>query len=139
MPRSLVKGRQIQDEFIRSNDLAKDSVITEKIKDGNVTCPKLEPGLCDRLLSSSTPIGRMKIYKDFPAGQEFTIPGGLTYDSNTFVERVAIYKNGQLLYNGNGPPAGERDPEEVWPGSTDNTIVFNCDLIRGDTIQVMTL
>ena len=139
MPRSLVKGRQVKDESIRSVDLARDSVITEKIKDGNVTCPKLEPGLCERLLSSQFPIGRIKIYEDFPAGQEFTIPGGLTYETATFVTRVAIFRNGQLLFNGDAPPTDDRDPIEVWPGSTNNKVVFDMTLIRGDSLQVITL
>lgn len=139
MPRSLVKGRQIKDESIHSNDLAENSVITEKIKDGNVTCPKLEPGLCDRLLSNDSPIGRTKIDVEVPAGQEFTIPNGLTYDSSTFVTRVAIYRNGQFLYNGSTPPINTKDPVEVWPGSTNDKVIFDMNLLRGDTIQVITL
>ena len=110
-----------------------------RIKDGNVTCPKLEPGLCERLLSSQHPIGRIKIYADFPAGQEFTIPNGLTYDIDSFVTRVAIYRNGQFLFNGDAPPTDEIDPVEVWPGSSNDKVVFDMNLIRGDTIQIIIL
>jgi len=139
MPRSLVKGRQIKDLSITSNDLAQDSVITEKIKDHNVTCDKLDVGICDRLLRTDSPIGRTKVYDGYPARTDFTIPDGLTYDPATFVERVAVYRNGQLLFNGDGPPVDDRDPVEVWPGSSNTQIVFDMELQRGATIQVIIL
>lgn len=137
--RTLIKGKQIKDETITSDDLAKNSVITEKIKDGNVTCAKLEPGLCDRLLTSTAPIARIKIVGNVPAHTDFVIPGGLSYDALLFVERVAIYKNGQLLFNGNSPPTDDKDPVEVWPGSSNDKIVFDFPLRNGETIQVMVL
>lgn len=139
MPRSLVKGTQVLDRSITDVDLATDSVITEKIKDHNVTCEKLAIGLCDRLLSNDAPIGRIRLTSDFPANQDFVIPGGLSYDPASFVERVAIYRNGQLLYNGDQLPTDPKDPAEVYPGSTDQHIRFDFDLTKGDTIQVITL
>lgn len=140
MPRSLIRGPQVLDRSIEAVDLAQDSVITEKIKDGNVTCAKLAPGLCDRLLASSAPIGRVKLTADFPADTDFTIPNGLTYNQAEFVERVAIYRNGQLLYNGLIKPTDDfRDPTDVWPGSDNTKIKFSWGLTRGDTIQVMIL
>lgn len=139
MPRSLIRGPQVLDESIEAVDLAKDSVITEKIKDGNVTCAKLAPGICDRLLASTTPIGRVKLMADFPADIDFTIPGGLTYNQTEFVERVAIYRNGQLLYNGLVQPTDDKDPTDVYPGSDNTKIRFTWGLTRGDTIQVMVL
>jgi hypothetical protein len=139
MPRSLIRGPQVKDESIEAIDLAKDSVITEKIKDGNVTCVKLESGLCDRLLSSMSPIGRIKLIADFPANTDFTIPGGLVYVPISFVERVAIYRNGQLLYNGDSAPVNDSDPTEVYPGSDNSKIRFEFPLRRGDAIQVITL
>lgn len=137
--RTLIKGKQIKDETITSSDLAQDSVITEKIKDGNVTCAKLEPGLCERLLASDAPIGRVKISGTVPAHTDFTIPDGLSYDTSLFVRRVAIYKNGQLLFNGDSPPTNDWDPVEVWPGSSNDKIVFDFLLRNGETIQVMVL
>lgn len=139
MPRSLIRGPQVKDESIEAVDLAKDSVITEKIKDGNVTCVKLEPGLCDRLLSNASPIGRAKLTANLPANTDFTIPGGLVYVPADFVERVAIYRNGQLLYNGDSVPVDDNDPTEVYPGSDNSKIKFEFPIIRGDTIQVITL
>lgn len=139
MPRSLVKGTQILDRSITDKDLATDSVTTEKIKDYNVTCEKLAQGLCSRFLSSSTPIGRTRILNDFPADQDFVVPGGLSYDPILFSERVAIYRNGQLLYGGNQKPTSLDDPTEVYPGSTNQHIKFSYNLIRGDIIQVITL
>jgi hypothetical protein len=137
--RTLIKGKQIKDETITSDDLAKDSVITEKIKDENVTCAKLESGLCERLLASDTPIGRVKIVGTVPAHTDFTIPSGLSYNISLFVERVAVYKNGQLLFNGDSPPTNNKDPVEVWPGSSNNKIVFDFPLRNGETIQVIVL
>jgi hypothetical protein len=139
MPRSLIRGRQVLDRTITDVDLATDSVITEKIKDRNVTCEKLALGLCDRLLSSDSPIGRVRILLNVPADQDFAVPGGLSYDSTSFVERVAIFRNGQLLFNGNQPPADLRDPTDVYPGSTIQYIKFSFELLKGDTIQVITL
>jgi hypothetical protein len=139
MPRSLVRGSQVLDRSIESVDLATDSVITEKIKDHNVTCEKLAVGLCDRLLSNDAPIGRIRLTGSFPANQDFVIPGGLSYDPASFVERVAIYRNGQLLYNGDQMPVDPKDPAEVYPGSTNQHIRFCYELLKGDTIQVITL
>jgi hypothetical protein len=139
MPRSLVKGTQVLDRSITDVDLATDSVITEKIKDHNVTCEKLAVGLCDRLLSSDAPIGRIRLTSDFPADQDFVIPGGLSYDLASFVERVAIYRNGQLLYNGEQQPIDPKDPADVYPGSTNQYIRFCYPLFKGDTIQVIIL
>jgi len=139
MPRSLVRGSQVLDRSIESVDLATDSVITEKIKDHNVTCEKLAVGLCDRLLSNDAPIGRIRLTSKFPAYQDFAIPGGLTYDTALFVERVAIYRNGQLLFNGNQLPVDPDDPADVYPGSTTGHIRFCMQLLKGDTIQVITL
>jgi hypothetical protein len=139
MPRSLVRGSQVLDRSITDEDLATDSVITEKIKDHNVTCEKLAIGLCDRLLSNDAPIGRVRILSDFPANQDFLIPGGLVYDPTYFVERVAIYRNGQLLFNGSQLPVDQRDPTDVYPGSTTQYIRFCYNLLKGDTIQVITL
>lgn len=139
MPRSLIRGPQIKDETITERDLAADSVITVKIKDGNVTCQKLAPGLCDRLLRTDVPIGRVKLTDVHPEGTDFTIPNGLTYDVNFFVERVAIYRNGQLLYNGVTAPVDEHDATEVYPGSDNTKIKFDFDLRKGETIQVIVL
>lgn len=139
MPRSLVKGRQIKDGSITDVDLATDSVITEKIKDGNVTCAKLAPGLCDRFLTTSSPIGRTKLMADLPANTDFTLPGGLMYDITTFVERVAIYRNGQLLFNGIAPPLDTSEPVEVYPGSDITKVRFDMEIRRGETIQVIVL
>ena len=139
MPRTQVRGNQVDDGTIEAVDLATDSVITEKIKDKNVTCEKLADDLCERFLSNAAPIGRTRITADVPAGDEFTIPGGLSYVSTTFVERVAIYRNGQLLFNGDSAPVDEKDPVEVYPGAQDTTIIFAFTLLRGDTIQVVTL
>ena len=139
MPRTLVRGSQVKDESITDRDLARDSVITEKIKDGNVTCPKLAPGICDRLLNTDNPIGRVKILETIPAGTDLTIPGGLTYDVSHFVTRVAIYRNGQLLYNGLISPTDEHDPTEVYPGSDNTKIKFDFIVRKGETIQVVVL
>ena len=139
MPRTYVGGTQVKDGSIQAVDLATDSVITEKIKDHNVTCEKLEVGLCDRLLRSDSPIGRTKILTAHPSGTDFTIPNGLTYDTASFVDRVAIYRNGQLLFNGSTAPSDDKDPVEVWPGSSNTEIVFDMDLERGDTLQVIIL
>ena len=140
MPRTLVKGSQVLDRSITSDDLATDSVITEKIKDGNVTCPKLEPGLCDRLLASPTPIARYQVLADIPEDTDFVIPGGLSYDIASFVERVAIYRNGQLLFNGLTKPTLDTDPTDVWPGTDTSTMLrFSADIRRGETIQVIIL
>lgn len=139
MPRSLVRGSQILDRSIMDEDLATDSVITEKIKDHNVTCEKLAIGICDRLLSNDAPIGRVILTSGFPANQDFTIPGGLIYDPTSFVERVAIYRNGQLLFNGSQLPVDPKDPTDVYPGSATQYIRFCYDLLKGDTIQVITL
>lgn len=139
MPRSLVKGTQVKDRSITDVDLATDSVITEKIKDHNVTCEKLAVGICDRLLSNDAPIGRIRLTSDFPANQDFVIPGGLLYDPASFVERVAIYRNGQLLYNGDQLPTNPKDPTDVYPGSTTQHIRFCWKLSKGDTIQVIIL
>lgn len=139
MPRSLVRGSQILDRSIESVDLATDSVITEKIKDHNVTCEKLAVGICDRLLSNDSPIGRVKLVSDFPANQDFTIPNGLSYDPTMFVDRVAIYRNGQLLYNGEQFLDDPHDPADVSPGTTSQHIRFRENLLRGDTIQVIIL
>jgi len=139
MPRSLIRGPQVLDRSIEAVDLAKDSVITEKIKDGNVTCVKLAPGLCDRFLASSTPIARVRLTADFPADADFTIPNGLTYSQTEFVERVAVYRNGQLLYNGTTQPTNDADPTDVYPGSDNSKIKFCWGLTRGDTIQVIVL
>ena len=139
MPRSLIRGPQVLDQSIEAVDLATDSVITEKIKDGNVTCAKLAPGLCDRFLTSATPIGRTKLVSDFPEDTDFTIPGGLSYTQDRFVERVAIYRNGQLLYNGLTQPTDDKDPTDVYPGSDNTKIKFSWGLTRGDTIQVIIL
>lgn len=139
MPRSLVRGSQVLDRSIESDDLATDSVITEKIKDHNVTCEKLAVGICDRLLSNDAPIGRVRLTGGFPANQDFTIPGGLSYDPASFVERVAIYRNGQLLYNGDELPIDPNDPAEVFPGTSNQQIRFCFNLLRGDTIQVIIL
>jgi hypothetical protein len=139
MARSLIYGDQVLDRSIEANDLATDSVITEKIKDGNVTCQKLEPGLCEKLLSNGSPIGRVKLISDFPADNDFDIPNGIPYDPIIFMTRVAIYRNGQLLFNGVSAPTDDRDPTDVYPGSTDTKIKFAFNLLRGDTIQVVTL
>lgn len=139
MPRTRVKGRQVENYSITDVDLAIDSVITEKIKDGNVTCVKLEPGLCNRLLQSAFPIGRAKIMANITANTDFPLPNGLTYDLATFVDRVAIYRNGQLLFNGSSPPTNIYDPVEVYPGSDTTKIKFDMDLKRGETIQVIIL
>jgi len=139
MPRTLVKGSQVKNESITYLDLARDSVITEKIKDGNVTCQKLAPGICDRLLNTDNPIGRIKINEVLLAGTDFLIPGGLTYDINYFMTRVAIYRNGQLLFNGLTPPVDKFDATEVYPGSDNTKIKFDFDLRKGETIQVVVL
>jgi hypothetical protein len=139
MPRSLIRGPQVLDGSIESEDLAKDSVITEKIKDGNVTCIKLEPGLCDRLFSNSNLIGRIKIAQAVPEDTDFLIPGELTYDLETFVKRVHVFRNGLLLYTGQCKPVDLKDPIEVYPGSTNQHIKFCLDLVKGDVIQVLTL
>jgi hypothetical protein len=139
MPRTFIDGSQVEDRSIEAVDLATDSVITEKIKDGNVTCPKLEPGLCERLLVNSSPIGRVKLLANFPEDTDFDIPNGISYDTVSFITRVAIYRNGQLLFNGISAPVGVQDPTDVYPGSTNTKIKFAFELLRGDTIQVITL
>ena len=139
MPRTLIRGSQVRDETIESVDLATDSVITEKIKDHNVTCEKLPVGFCDRLLSGDAPIGRVKINAQVDANTDVDVPGGLSYDVINFVTRVAIYRNGQLLFNGDSSPSDNSDPVEVYPGSDNTKIKFDFPLLRGDTIQVIIL
>jgi hypothetical protein len=139
MARTQIRGSQVRDESITDRDLARDSVITEKIKDGNVTCPKLAPGICDRLLNTDNPIGRIKVTETILQGTDFTIPGGLTYDINYFMTRVAIYRNGQLLFNGLMPPTDKFDPTDVYPGSDNTKIKFECELRKGETVQVVIL
>ena len=135
MPRTRLRGSQILDRSIEADDLAIDSVITEKIKDHNVTCEKLEVGLCDRLLRTDSPILRVQIDSDIPAGTDFSLPGTNTYSVDDFIDRVAIYRNGQLLYNGLAPPVDWKDPIEVYPGSDNGKVKFDFDLERGATIQ----
>lgn len=139
MPRSLVRGSQVLDRSIEADDLATDSVITEKIKDHNVTCDKLASGICERLLSSDAPIGREVLLGMLVANQDFLLPNGLSYDSLTFIDRVAIFRNGQLLYNGATAPTNDDDPTEVYPGSTNQHIKFCYELFKGDRIQVIIL
>jgi len=139
MPRSFIQGAQVLDRSIEADDLATDSVITEKIKDGNVTCQKLAPGLCDRFLASDAPIGRVKMTVDYPADVDFDLPNGIQYDPITFLTRIAIYRNGQLLFNGLVAPVDDRDPTDVYPGSSNTKVKFVWPITRGDTIQVMAL
>jgi hypothetical protein len=139
MARTLIRGPQVKDESITDRDLAKDSVITEKIKDGNVTCQKLAVGICDRLLSSDSPIGRVKLTQSYLARTDFVLPNGMTYEISSFVSRVAIYRNGQLLYNGLLAPVDIHDPVDVFPGSDNSKIQFDFDLKKGETIQVVLL
>lgn len=138
MPRSFVSGDQVLDRSIESVDLATDSVITEKIKDGNVTCPKLAPGLCERLLTTDTPIWRFKLTADHPEDTDFDISPAV-YDPTLFETRVAVYRNGQLLFNGLVPPADEGDATDVWPGTTNSMLRFAGSLRKCDTIQVILL
>lgn len=139
MPRTFVDGGQVLDRSITSDDLDTDSVITEKIKDGNVTCQKLAPGLCDRLLKTDAPIGRIKLTTKVLPGTDFILPNSMSYDIDKFIDRVAIYRNGQLLYNGEIAPLNENDPTEVYPGSTNTMVRFDFELRRGETIQVVIL
>lgn len=134
MPRSFVKGSQVRDSTITSADLAVDSVLTEKIKDKNVTKPKLADDVCVRLLSNDSPIARIKLLTDLDPDTDFTIPGGLDYvDLTTFLTRTKIYQNGQLLYNG----ADNTDTNaDVWPGTTTTQIKFACQIRRGAAITV---
>lgn len=133
MPRSFVSGDQVLDRSIEACDLATDSVITEKIKDGNVTCQKLAPGLCDRLLTTDNPIWRLKLTEDWPEDTDLDI-SPVVYDPTLFITRVAVYRNGQLLFNGLTPPIGETDATDVWPGTTTSMLRFAGPLRRGDTI-----
>lgn len=137
MAKALVRGAQIK--TVDADNIAPNAVITEKIKDNNVTYEKLEPGLQDRLLSNPFPIARIKISESLPERADFEIPNGLMYNLNTFVERVAIYRNGQLLFNGLEEPINEDDPVEVFPGSDTTKIKFDMMLRKGDTIQVIIL
>ncbi len=139
MPRTLVRGTQVLDRSIAAEDLASDSVITEKIKDRAVTCEKIADACRELFLTSSTPIGRIRLATNIPANTDFTIPGGLEYDPTTFSERVAIYRNGQLLFGGSTAPIDENDPVEVYPGSTDTTIKFSYEIRKCETIQVVIL
>ena len=138
MPRSFVSGDQVRDQSIEAIDLATDSVITEKIKDGNVTCPKLAPGICDRLLTTDIPIWRFKLSANHPEDTDFDISPAI-YDPVLFETRVAVYRNGQLLFNGLVPPVDEKDATDVYPGTTSSMLRFAGVLRRGDTIQVILL
>ncbi len=132
MPRSFITGSQVGDGSITEADLATDSVSTDKIKDGNVTCPKLAPGICDRLLNSTTPITRTKLTADLAANTDLTLPGGASYiDSATFLARAKIYRNGVLQYSG---ASGLDTNADVYPGSDATKIKFTYDLRKGDTI-----
>jgi len=139
MARTQIRGSQVRDESITDRDLARDSVITEKIKDGNVTCPKLAPGICDRLLNTDNPIGRVKLTETIPQGTDFTIPGGLTYDINYFMTRVAIYRNGQLLYNDATSAAAKANVQHDDARKTGDlkTLLFAGDLKKGAVIQLV--
>jgi len=138
MPRSFVSGDQVLDRSIEAADLATDSVITEKIKDGNVTCPKLAPGICERLLTTNIPIWKFKLVATHPVDTDFDISPA-SYDLTLFETRVAIYRNGQLLFNGLVPPIDEEDATDVYPGTTDSMLRFAGPLRKGDTIQVILL
>jgi hypothetical protein len=139
MPRTQLKGSQVLDGSIEAEDLAIDSVITEKIKDHNVTCDKLAVGLCERFLSTAAPIGRIRLMEDVARGVDFELPGGITYTLDTFTTRLAIYRNGQLLYSGLTPPLNDKDPVEVYPGSDFNKVKFDFNLRKGENIQVVSL
>ena len=139
MAKALVRGSQIKEQSVTDFNLAKDSVITEKIKDGNVTCEKLAPGLCERFLSNPSPIARVKLKERVPARTDFELPNEMKYELNSFIDRVAIYRNGQLLFNGLEAPIDDEDPTEVFPGENCNKIQFDMELRKGDTIQVIIL
>jgi len=138
MPRTYVSGDQVLDRSIEAVDLATDSVITEKIKDGNVTCQKLAPGLCERFLSTAEPVWRFKVIANHLADTDFDISPA-SYVLDFFLTRTAIYRNGQLLFNGLIQPTEERDSTDVYPGTNTSAIKFVETLRRGDTIQVIFL
>lgn len=119
MARSLIKGKQLKDESIGIS--------------------KLAPEIYARLLKNSMPIARVKLSKSFLAHTDFVLPNGLTYSTDVFTERVAVYRNGQLLFSGNSPPIDKNDPTEVYPGSNEMAIKFDMDLRRGETIQIIIL
>jgi secreted trypsin-like serine protease len=134
MPRSFVKGSQVEPKSVAECDLGDDAVITRVIKDKNVTEPKLADDISVRLLGSASPIARTKLTSDLAANTDFTLPGGLDYTNlTTFLTRTKVYQNGQLLFNG----ADDTDLNaDVIPGSTTTQIKFICPLRRGAAITV---
>lgn len=139
MPRTKIRGSIVEDLTITAQDLATDSVITEKIKDHNVTCEKLAEGLCERLLKSEKVRVGVQLETDYLADTDFTIPESLEYSLDDFEFRVLVYRNGQLLFNGLGPPPDEWSPIEVYPGSDTKKLRFGMNIGKGETIQVVIL
>jgi hypothetical protein len=134
MPRSFVRGSQVDDRTITDADLADDAVLTRIIRDKNVTKPKLAEDVCELLLSTATPITRTRLDADLPALTDFTIPGGLTYaDHTVFLTRMKVWRNGALQYMG---IVDDGRAVDVIPGSDNSKIQFTCDLRRGANITV---
>jgi hypothetical protein len=134
MPRSFLRGSQVDDRTITDADLADDAVLTRAIRDKNVTKPKLAEDVCELLLSTATPIVREKIRSKLPAFTDFEIPEGLTYsDTTTFLTRMKVWRNGALQFMGLTDDGWSVD---VIPGSDNGKIQFTCDLERGASITV---
>lgn len=134
MPRSFVRGSQIDDRTITDADLADDAVLTRIIRDKNVTKPKLADDVCELLLSTAAPIARTRLTADLPANTDFTLPGGLTYqDDTTFLTRMKVWRNGALQFMG---LVDDGESVDIIPGSDSGKIQFTCDLRRGANITV---
>lgn len=92
-----------------------------------------------RVLPSATTalnIYRTKISGVVPAHTDF-ISTLAIYNVVEFVNKFAIFRNGQLLFNGEAPSEDEDCPIEVYPGSNPYSIRFVFNLLKGDTIQII--
>jgi hypothetical protein len=135
-----VTTAKILDANVTEQKLAVDSVSTSKIVDKNVTEAKLADDIVARLLTSAKAVARQRFPGELAADTDMTIPGGFTWTSTTdFLERFIIIVNGQVMGNGDGPPAGCTEWVDVYPGSSSSQIKFTFPLKKGHKIQVIRL
>ena len=85
--------------------------------------------------STTFQIYRMKITDVVLAHTDF-VSEFVVHDIVKFVNNVAIFRNGQLLFNGKNFSEENNNPVEVYPNG--NNIRFAFDLLKGDTIQIIT-
>jgi|3_EtaG_2_1085321.scaffolds.fasta_scaffold03221_6 hypothetical protein len=104
--RTLVSGDQIRDKTIAEVDLADNCISTAKIKDKNITSDKLSDEVLDLIQAgvSTSGIGRTVLAEGIVKDLDFTIPNSLTYVLSQFTTKVAVYRNGQLLFSGSQQP-----------------------------------